>query len=337
MHHQFLNKILRTLCVALLGSHIALGAESVLWQGGQYYKSHGLRIKPTDVISQKRLTQDKGKAERIIDGVVEMYGQDVKLGTLYYTLKTDSIVSSVNASYTHSTKTFDLPYVRKSDGRLFATSADRGIVSHEGGHMILSYLLALSNTSHTAALHEAFGDLTAHFYRFYNPGTRQKFLENLTNDEGCVGDTPFSCTRNSSQPLRLLDVSRNTSLCESHEFSKPFTTAIYGNMTTYYQNRGILSRIFTWGESDAESIVSWHRNILVNAILSLESQSPTLMDVAKAMLVVSYEYNLYRDGLGRSFINNGLIVLIYQQPSYRYEANPKYRQLCLLNKNKRGT
>jgi hypothetical protein len=104
-------------------------------------------------------------------------------------------------------------------------------------------------------------------------------------------------------------------------------------MQTEYQNRGFFSSAFTWGESEAGSIVAWHRRTLVDAILSLETAAPTLMDVAKQMLVVTLENSLYRDGLGKSFIQNGLVVLMYREPSHgQYETNKKYTLLCLPKK-----
>jgi hypothetical protein len=330
MIQQFVIKFLTTLSIVLLYVSSAMTLE--LENRTRYSSARSTLIpRPTDYISHERVLADQNVATGHIVGVLNMYRQNVQLGRQDFYLDTNSIRGDVNASYNPSTRTFALPYVLTRNCTLYPTCTDQGIVSHESGHMVLSLIMpALGNTSHTGALHEAFGDLTAHFYRFHNHHTRQNFLERLTGNAGCVGDTRFSCTRNSSHSLRLLDVENDQTLCESHELSKPFTTAIYGNMVHYYQNRGLLSQWLTWGEDEAASIIAWHRFMLVKAITSLKIMAPTLMDVAKSMLAVSYGHDLYREGLGRSFIENGLIVIMYKEPDlYHYAANQRYRQLCL--------
>jgi hypothetical protein len=168
---------------------------------------------------------EKQEAGKTICGVVQMYRQDVDFGKpITYSLQLGDYVSDVNASYTYTTRTFYLPRVRAGRQIIF-TANDQGIVSHEAGHMILFYLGFVNNTLHTGAFHEAFADLTAHFYRFYNKNTRRQSINMLENNEGCVGDSNFTCVRNNANFLAL-----GQSSCEVHELSKPFTSAVYNNM-----------------------------------------------------------------------------------------------------------
>ena len=282
-------------------------------------------------IEQERIREYQQKqkeyqhAKMVVEGVVSMYWEDARFGDVKCTINTTDYVNEVNASYSYTNGAFNLPRVRQMNGGFYSTALDQGIVSHEAGHMVLHYLINMINTSHTRAFHEAFADLTSHFYRFYNRVTRCEFFERLNNGEGCVGDTNFTCVRNNHQTLSLNHIAQNKKLlCEEHQFSRPLSNAIYDNMVTAYGN---LSWLFS-RETDAENIVTWHKRMLVHAVLSLNSSSPTIMDVAKQMLIVSYSDSLYRDGLGRNFINNGLIVLVYQSPKNYYTQNQKFRQLC---------
>jgi hypothetical protein len=91
--------------------------------------------------------------------------------------------------------------------------------------------------------------------------------------------------------------------------------------------------------------MGWHRRTLVDAVLSLNTSSPTLMDIAQEMLIVSFSDPQYRDGLGRNFIKNNLIVLMYKslpRPRYPneiisfYSPNEEFSTLCLLKKKPEG-
>ena len=83
-------------------------------------------------------------------------------------------------------------------------------------------------------------------------------------------------------------------------------------------------------------IVKWHKRMLVNAVVSLRTSNPTLMDIAQKMLEVSYPDDQYRNGLGQNFIDNGLIVLMYRNPtpyylsSRYYSPNVEFANLCLM-------
>ena len=328
-----IKKVFQKIFIKVLCSLLILGLNSIYGLEKHFYadprQQHGLRKTARDFVPQKRFNANLLMARKTIRGVIHMYSNEVEFEKIAFTVNTDGILEQVNASYTHGTQTFDLPYIVRS-GKLYATAGDQGIVSHEAGHMILNYLKILLNTNHTGAIHEAFADLTAHFYRFYNKSTRAEFLAKMTYDKGCVGDTNFTCTRNNSQPLRLSEVALDESLCEVHEFSTPFSNAVYENMLEAYQNRGLLSQWFTWGESEAVSVVTWHRRTLVKAIFGLSSKAPTLMDLAEEMLRVSFNNPLYRNGLGHNFIKNGLIVLLYSSPKTPYYSqNKKYARLCL--------
>lgn len=274
---------------------------------------------------------ERGEAKKTICGVVAMYRQDVDFGKpITYSLRLGDYVSDLDASYTYATRTFHLPRVRKGRQDV-STAGDQGIVSHESGHMVLNDLVSLRNTSHTGAFHEAFGDLTAHFYRFYNEDTRQESIHMLENNEGCVGDNNFTCVRNNARSLAL-----GQSSCEVHELSKPFTSAVYNNMLDAFASRDANSV----EEYVAGEIMGWHRRILVDAVLSLNTSTPTLMDMAQQMLVVSLHNSQYRDGLGRNFIKNNLIVLMYKSlptprypnPPIVYSPNEEFSTLCLLKK-----
>lgn len=276
-------------------------------------------------------TRERREAGHMIRGVVAMYRQDVNFGKpIKYSFELGNYVLNVNASYTHTTRTFYLPRVRTGRQIIF-TANDQGIVSHEAGHMVLFYLGFVNNTSHTGAFHEAFGDLTAQFYRFYNKNTRQQSVQMLENKEGCVGDNNFTCVRNNARLLAL-----GQSSCEVHDLSKPFTSAVYNNMLDSFATRDANSI----EEYVAGEIMGWHRRTLVKAILSLNISTPTLMDMAQKMLEVSFSDSQYRDGLGRNFIKNNLIVLMYRSlptprspnPPIVYSPNEEFSTLCLLKK-----
>jgi len=265
-------------------------------------------------------------AKKFINGVISMYRENVEFGFGIgcYNIETQSFVSELNASYTPSTRTFDLPRVRRNAREIVHTAMDQGIVSHEAGHMVLYYLCLLGRTSHTDAIHEAFGDLTSHFYRFYNLETRQEFITRLKIGQGCVGDTDFTCTRDSYQPLTLSHVERDQELCEPHSFSKAFSSAIYRSIVNAFAKRKL-------SDKHIGDILGWHKGMLVSAVQSLDSY-PTLMDLAQQMLMVSYSNSKYRNDLGENFIKNGLIVIIYKSFPYRYSPNEKFAKLCLTKK-----
>jgi len=70
------------------------------------------------------------------------------------------------------------------------------------------------------------------------------------------------------------------------------------------------------------------------------------MDMAQQMLAVSFSDSQYRDGLGRNFIKNNLIVLMYRSlptPRYPnqiapfYSPNEKFSTLCLVKKKSHET
>ena len=297
-------------------------------------KSDAIAVLPEDIERLER--QEAGKA---ICGVVEMYSQDVNFGKkITYSFQLGNYVQDVNASYTYATRTFYLPRVPISGRRIILTACDQGIVTHEAGHMVLDDLGLLGNTSHTGAFHEAFGDLTTHFYRFYNEDTRRQSIQMLENGEGCVGDSGLTCVRDNSRSLTLRHIDQDERLCEVHELSKPFSSAVFDNMVTSYANRGRL----TWAETAAESIITWHRRTLVRAVLSLNNFNPTLMDIAQKMLEVSLSDTQYREGLGQSFIRNNLIVLMYKSlptprypnPPIVYSPNKEFAMLCLVQKKK---
>lgn len=277
------------------------------------------------------------QARKVIDGVISMYSYDVNFDRYIrsYNVDTGRIVREVNASYTHDSRTFEFPRILRNAREIIYTAIDQGIVSHEAGHMVLHFLRNFPfETSHIGAFHEAFADLTSHFYRFYNPQTRQGFLARLERGQGCVGDTDFTCTRNSSQSLTLGHVAQDEELCEPHKFSKTFSSAIYLSMVSAYANR---NKQLSTDEQFAGTVVTWHRCTLVSAVLSLKDPNPTLMDIAQKMLEVSHPDAQYRDVLGRSFINNNLIVLMYRllptrrcpNPPIYYHPNERFSQLCL--------
>lgn len=242
--------------------------------------------------------------------------EDVELGDVRYQIHIDTQKYSpqVNASYSHdylrNTGVFDFPLIleRRERDKIYCRFAaqDQGIVSHEAGHMVLYRLVNLGYTSHANAFHEAFADLTSHFYRFHNPETRNDFLRRLGNGQGCVGDTDFTCVRNSRHILTLSHVSQNEALCEEHELSRVFSNAVYDSMVTAYRRN----------TTAPGNILRWYRRTLVRAVLSLEEGcAPTLMDIAYKMLTVSYYDPQYRDDLGRNFMKNQLIVLLYRSPA----------------------
>jgi hypothetical protein len=302
-----------------------------LHPNSQRYNLH----KPVEAISRQMEEEEALKewecqeADKTISGVVAMYCEDVNFGKqITWSFQLGNYVSRVNASYTYATRTFYFPRVR-SGTQIIYTAGDQGIVSHEAGHMILGDLKVLGSTSHTGAFHEAFGDLTAHFYRFYNKNTRQQSIQMLENNEGCVGDNNFTCVRNNADPTTLGQVS-----CEVHELSKPFSSAVYNNMIGAFANRDANSV----EGCVAGEIVGWHKRLLVNSVLSLNNSHPTLMDIAQKMLEVSLSDTQYRDGLGRNFIKNNLIVLMYKfpptlgypNPPVFYSPNGKFSTLCLV-------
>jgi len=278
------------------------------------------------------------QARKVINGVIAMYREDVTLGNItFYNLKIGDIVTKLNASYTHATRTFNFPHILQNVQKIIYTAKDQGIVSHEAGHMVLNYLCTLSHAPHAGAFHEAFADLTSHFYNFYNPETRQRFLVRLNWGQGCVGDSDFTCIRDSYQPLTLSHVNQDQALCEVHDFSKTFSSAVYRSMVDAFANRDANSI----DEYVAANIVKWHKRILAKAVLSIDYSSPTLMDVAAHMLKVSLIDPKYRDGLGDNFISNGLIVLMYRNLPNRYDRDPDtyycpnedFAMLCLAEKN----
>ncbi len=295
--------------------------------------SNGIRREYCQINEQAPQKQERRNALNIIKGVVSMYSEDVQFNTpIKIRFKIGERAPELNASYTHATKTFEFPHVLRNLKSIVRTALDQGIVSHEAGHMILHHLHKLGNTAHMGALHEAFADLTSHFYRFYNDQTCWDFINGLENGQGCVGDTDFTCTRNSSQPLTLRHVQSNQRLCEVHDLSKPFSNAVYQSMVDAFAEREANSV----DEYIAGKIVKWHRRTLVNAVLSLKSPTPMLMDVALRMLYVSSHIPTYRDYLGNNFIRNGLIVLIYRSPTQYnscrvafYSTNEEFSTLCL--------
>lgn len=284
----------------------------------------------------KQRALDKQIATGVIEGVIDMFGENVDFGVIRYTFEPLSTLEKVNASYRNrpylGDGVFDFPWVNSGNEPVYYTARDQGIVSHEAGHMILFHLIGTHQTAHIRAFHEAFGDLTAHFYRYYNPKTRQNFLSRLDNGQGCVGDNGFSCVRNNHQVAALSQVG-----CEEHDLSKPFSNAVYDNMTTAYRNRGWFSN----AEAVGGQVVAWHKRALVEAVLSLRPSiqinlMPTLMDFAQAMLKVSYRYPNYREELGQNFIRNGLIVLIYRTlQEAQYTPNQSFIKLCQEKNNLR--
>jgi hypothetical protein len=314
-------------------------SEDRLFNSLHLSSSHQRLHKTAETISYQKISQEevlqkweREEAKKTICGVVAMYGEDVNFGKkITYSLQLGNYISDVDATYTYATRTFYLPRVH-INGQIIFTANDKGIVSHESGHMVLSDIRLLGNTSHTGAFHEAFGDLTAHFYRFYNQATRQQSINMLENNQGCVGDNNFTCVRNNAKFLALGHTS-----CEVHELSKPFTSAVYNNMLDAFATRDAnYVEKYVAGE-----IMGWHRRTLVKAVLSLNTSTPTLMDMAQQMLVVSLHNSQYRDGLGRNFIKNNLIVLMYKflpTPRYPnqitsfYSPNEKFSTLCLVKK-----
>jgi len=272
--------------------------------------------------------QEYQHARSVIDGVISMYRRDVNLGEVRYGkeyfIDTRTYDSQVNASYTHdysrNTGVFKLPRIKERGRIYYRTALDQGIVSHEGGHLVLYRLVPLGHTSHENAFHEAFADLTAHFYRFDNKATRRDFLQKLKGKKGCVGDVDFTCVRDNHHVLTLSDVSQNKALCEEHDLSRVFSNAVYSNMVTAYGR----------DKTDPENIVTWHRRTLVQAVLSCRKDyhAPTLMDMAYKMLDVSYRDPQYRESLGRHFIKNQLIVILYRPITSYYTPNAEFLDLC---------
>lgn len=268
----------------------------------------------------KMKNQEVQLASNVINGVVAMYStSDANLPIRSYPLKLGDYIQQVNASYSPYDQSFYLPRIVLQGNKIILTAADQGIVSHEAGHMILFYLAPqLLMTTHTGAFHEAFGDLTAHFYRYWNSNTRKKFLTGLVNGGGCIGDISDTCVRNSYQSLTLEQVLQNPNLCEVHSLSKAFSSAVYLTMSQAYV-----------AKQPAENIVLWNLKILTETAFSLNTlQNPTLMDIALKMLDVSSLSPTYLNALGQNFINNGLITIIYKNPNYLYTTNQKFQTLC---------
>ncbi|WP_010302447.1 hypothetical protein [Candidatus Odyssella thessalonicensis] len=290
-------------------------------------------------LSNEQISRDGQEALNVINGVVSMYRQDAQIGHLYFSLRTDSVLDQVNASYSrvNGNRALNFPYIIQSDGwSLYATAHDQGIVAHETGHMVLDYFRPSwldSQSAHLAAFHEAFADLTTQFYRYHNPASRPKFISELENGQACVGDNEFTCIRNNSARLTLINVQQDERLCESHEFSKTFSSAVYDSMADAFMSSGQRpQRIRALG-----TIVTWHRTMLIKAVLSLRgSTSLTLMDISLAMLRVSDENPIYKNVLGNSFIKNGFITLIHKSPIYYYQANSQFVPLCQLQDGRIG-
>ncbi len=341
------KRLLKTGCVVLL-TGLAFITDAHASRGGideeqlLFYSLHPDLQRPyqetRQEIKARQALREQEKAFKVINDVISMYRGDVIFNSNIkrYTVEIGPLVTKLNASYTHARKTFRFPHVLRNTREIIYTAMDQGIVSHEAGHMVLHYLCTLKDTPHTGALHEAFGDLTSHFYRFYNSQTRQAFVYGLENGQGCVGDTNFTCTRKSYQSLTLSDVEHNQKLCEVHDFSKTFSTAVYRSMVDAFSNRDANSI----DEDVAEKVVEWHKRMLVKAVLSLNYSNPTLMDVAGHMLYVSLLNPKYRDSLGDNFIKNGLIVLLYRNlptlynpdPATDYSPNEDFSILCLAEK-----
>ena len=68
------------------------------------------------------------EASKVICGVVAMYQDDIKLPQIACALQLGDYISEVNASYTHTTRTFYLPRVSRK-GELILTACDQGIVT----------------------------------------------------------------------------------------------------------------------------------------------------------------------------------------------------------------
>lgn len=302
-----------------------------------FYEAHPtLRESPREILTRIEYLDpveslERQQAHKVICGVVAMYRENINFSEgISYNLRLGDYISKVNASYTLATRSFYLPRVHTYKGEPILTACDQGIVSHESGHMILFDIGISNETSHKGALHEAFGDLTAHFYRFYNQETRASSLYMLENNTGCVGDHNFTCVRNSSHPLTLGQVS-----CEVHDLSRPLSSAVYHNMVNAFKNREANSI----DDYVAGEIMEWHKGMFINAVTSLRTFTPTLMDVAKRMLDVSCFNRKYRNGLGESFIRNGLITIMYHNPTpcipfttREYVPNETFATLCIAKK-----
>lgn len=270
--------------------------------------------------------EERQAARSVIKGVVTMYSTYIQFPDINYTL-TGGRVYSLNASYSRDNKTFNFPHVFDNNNVLrIRTALDQGIVAHEAGHMVLFYLAPqLILDAHTGAFHEAFGDLTAHFFRFWNPYTHQIFLNDLAIGDGCVGDNSNTCVRNSHISLTLKEVLKNENLCEVHALSETFSSAVYNNMMIAYIDSERNERAMS-------DIVFWHIQMLANTGLAINTlQKPTLMDIAFTMLKVSEQNPIYRDTLGHNFLSNNLITLIQKPLGLFYEANQEFQAICQIH------
>lgn len=303
------------------------------------YPSHSNEYLQLQNLSSEQISRDKQDAINVINGVVGMYQQDARIGRLDFFLRTNSVLDQVNASYSrvNGNRALNFPYiVQAGKESLYATAHDQGIVAHETGHMVLDYFRPSwlnPQSAHLAAFHEAFADLTTQLYRYHNSASRPKFILALENGQACVGDNGFTCVRNNAARLTLINVQQNERLCESHEFSKTFSSAVYDSMADAFMSSGPRPQRI----KALEGIVTWHRTMLIKTVLSLPgSTSLTLMDISLAMLRVSYRDPLYRNSLGNNFIKNGLITVIYKFPFSYYQPNSQFVQLCQIQEGRVG-
>ena len=151
-----------------------------------------------------------------------------------------------NAFYDEDSHTLQFFSFRQPDGTIYHTSLVHDIVAHETGHALLDAVrdrYTEGNHPHTAAVHEAIGDLAAVFAAFSHEVVRERFLAAAGTDlrgpnEVASIAEDFEASSTGSLALRDLAVARPASFYRSttdpHVLSLQLSSAVWEALIRMY-------------------------------------------------------------------------------------------------------